>query len=82
MMSTKAFTAAALAILVDEGKLKWDDPVIDHLQWFQMYDPYAAEHMTILDLLTHRSGLGLGEGDLMIVPSTTRTRSVPTPPSA
>ena len=72
---TKAFTSAALAILVDEGKLKWSDRVVDKLPGFQMYDPYATEHMTILDLLTHRSGLGLGEGDLMIVPSTTRTRA-------
>src|ERR1700733_10845228 len=72
---TKAFTSAALAILVDEGKLKWSDRVVDRLPGFQMYDPYATEHMTILDLLTHRSGLGLGEGDLMIVPSTTRTRA-------
>ncbi len=72
---TKAFTSAALAILVDEGKLKWSDRVVDKLPGFQMYDPYATEHMTILDLLTHRSGLGLGEGDLMIVPSTTRSRA-------
>ncbi|HEY1838370.1 MAG TPA: serine hydrolase domain-containing protein, partial [Rhizomicrobium sp.] len=72
---TKAFTATALAILVDEGKLKWTDRVVDKLPGFQMYDPYATEHMTIIDLLTHRSGLGLGEGDLMIVPSTTRSRA-------
>jgi CubicO group peptidase (beta-lactamase class C family) len=72
---TKAFTSAALAILVDEGKLKWSDRVVDKLPGFQMYDPYATEHMTVRDLLTHRSGLGLGEGDLMIVPSTTRSRA-------
>jgi CubicO group peptidase (beta-lactamase class C family) len=72
---TKAFTATALAILVDEGKLKWTDRVVDKLPGFQMYDPYATAHMTIIDLLTHRSGLGLGEGDLMIVPSTTRSRA-------
>ncbi|HEY4114230.1 MAG TPA: serine hydrolase [Rhizomicrobium sp.] len=72
---TKAFTSAALAILVDEGKLKWTDRVVDKLAGFQMYDPYATEHMTIIDLLTHRSGLGLGEGDLLIVPSTTRSRA-------
>lgn len=72
---SKAFTSAALAILVDEGKLKWTDRVVDKLPGFQMYDPYATAHMTVLDLLTHRSGLGLGEGDLLIVPATTRSRA-------
>lgn len=72
---TKAFTATAIAILVDEGKLKWTDHVVDKLPGFQMYDPYATANMTIIDLLTHRSGLGLGEGDLMIVPSTSRSRA-------
>lgn len=72
---TKAFTSAALAILVDEGKLKWSDRVVDKLPGFQMYDPYATAHMTVRDLLTHRSGLGLGEGDLLIVPSTSRSRA-------
>lgn len=72
---TKAFTSAALAILVDEGKLKWSDRVVDKLPGFRMYDPYVTEHMTILDLLTHRSGLGLGEGDLLIIPNTTRSRT-------
>ena len=72
---TKAFTATALAILVDSGKLRWNDRVVDRLPGFQMYDPYATAHMTVRDLLTHRSGLGLGEGDLLIVPSTTRSRA-------
>ncbi len=72
---TKAFTAAALAILVDRKKLSWDDHVADKLPGFQMYDPYATAHMTIRDLLTHRSGLGLGEGDLLVVPGTTRSRA-------
>ena len=72
---SKAFTAAALAILVDEGKLHWDDVVSQKLPGFQMYDPYATANMTVLDLLTHRSGLGLGEGDLMFVPSTLRSRA-------
>ncbi|HWA30733.1 MAG TPA: serine hydrolase [Rhizomicrobium sp.] len=72
---TKAFTSAALAILVDEGKLKWTDKVVDKLPGFQMYDPYATANMTVRDLLLHRSGLGLGEGDLMIVPATTRSRA-------
>ncbi len=72
--NTKAFTAAALAILVDEGKLDWDDPVIKHLPGFQMYDPYVTHEMTIRDLLTHRSGLGLGAGDLLWGPPTDLTR--------
>lgn len=72
---TKAFTSAALAILVDAGKLKWTDRVVDKLPGFRMYDPYVTEHMTVLDLLTHRTGLGLGEGDLLIIPTTTRSRA-------
>ncbi|MCP2521141.1 beta-lactamase family protein, partial [SCandidatus Aminicenantes bacterium Aminicenantia_JdfR_composite] len=63
--NTKAFTAAALAILVDEGKIKWDDPVIKYLPDFCMYDPYVTREITVRDLLTHRSGLGLGAGDLL-----------------
>ena len=69
--NSKAFTAAALAQLVDEGKLKWDDPVTLHLPDFQMYDPYVTREMTIRDLLVHRSGLGLGAGDLLWWPTTT-----------
>jgi CubicO group peptidase (beta-lactamase class C family) len=65
---TKAFTAAALGILVDEGKLDWDDPVIDYLPDFRMYDPWVTREFTIRDLLTHRSGLGLGAGDLLFWP--------------
>src|ERR1044072_4358567 len=68
--NTKAFTTAALAILIDEGKLKWDDRVVDHMPAFQMHDPYVTREMTIRDLLTHRSGLGLGAGDLMFWPAT------------
>ncbi|WP_415644145.1 serine hydrolase [Sphingomonas antarctica] len=64
----KAFTTAALATLVDQGKLKWDDKVADHLPGFQMYDPYVTREMTVRDLLVHRSGLGLGQGDLMYIP--------------
>ena len=55
----KAMTAAALATLVDAGKLKWDDRVTDHIPGFQMYDPWVTREMTIRDLLVHRSGLGL-----------------------
>jgi CubicO group peptidase (beta-lactamase class C family) len=73
--NTKAFTSTALAILVDEKKLDWNDHVADRLPGFQMYDAYASHEMTIVDLLVHRSGLGLGEGDLMFVPDTDRTRA-------
>ena len=55
--TTKAMTSAALGMLVDEGKLRWDDRVIDHLPDFRLYDPYATRELTVRDLLTHRSGL-------------------------
>ncbi|WP_165735443.1 serine hydrolase [Pseudoalteromonas sp. C8] len=71
--NTKAFTTAALAKLVDEGKLSWDDRVIDHLPEFRLYDSYVTREMRIRDLLSHRSGLGLGQGDLMIWPSTDKS---------
>ena len=64
----KAFTVAALATLVDAGKIGWDDKVTDRLPGFQMYDPWVTREMTIRDLLVHRSGLGLGAGDLLMVP--------------
>jgi CubicO group peptidase (beta-lactamase class C family) len=66
--NSKAFTSAALGMLVDEGKLKWDDKVTDYIPEFKMYDPYVTDAFTIRDLLTHRSGLGLGAGDLMMWP--------------
>lgn len=62
---TKAFTAATLALLVDDGRIAWDDKVIDRMPGFRMYDPYATAEMTVRDLLVHRSGLGLGAGDLL-----------------
>ena len=62
---SKAFAAASVAILVDEGKLNWDDKVIDHYPSFQMYDPYATREMTVRDLLCHRSGLETFDGDLI-----------------
>ena len=71
--NSKAFTATALAMLVDEGKLAWDDPVTKHLPDFQMYDPYVTREMTVRDLLVHRSGLGLGAGDLLWWPDTAFT---------
>ena len=66
--NSKAFTSAALAMLVDEGKIKWDDKVIQYIPEFKMYNDYVTQEFTIRDLLTHRSGLGLGAGDLMIWP--------------
>jgi CubicO group peptidase (beta-lactamase class C family) len=74
----KAFTATAIAILVDQGKLGWDDRVIDHMPWFRMYDPWVTREITVRDLLVHRSGLGLGAGDLLFVPrgSLSRKESV------
>jgi len=69
--NTKAFTAASISILADEGKLKLDDRVIDHLPWFRMSDAYITREMRVRDLLAHRSGLGLGAGDLLFWPTTT-----------
>jgi len=69
--NSKAFTAAAIGILADEGKLKLDDKVTDYIPEFKLYDPYATAEFTIRDLLTHRSGLGLGAGDLMDFPDST-----------
>ena len=72
--NTKVFTAVALGLLVEQGKLQWDAPVINYLPWFQMYDPYVTRELTIRDLLVHRSGLGLGAGDLLWWPSSTYDR--------
>ena len=66
--NSKAFTAAALGMLVDEGKLNWDDKVVKFIPEFKMYNDYVTNEFTIRDLLSHRSGLGLGAGDLMIWP--------------
>lgn len=68
--NTKAFTAASLSMLADEGKLSLDDRVIDRLPWFRMADPYVTREMRLRDLLAHRSGLGLGAGDLLYWPGT------------
>jgi CubicO group peptidase (beta-lactamase class C family) len=59
--TTKAFTAAALAMLVDSGKVAWDDPVTKHLPWLELSDPYVTRELTVRDLLTHRSGLPRGD---------------------
>ncbi len=66
--NTKAFTSAALAMLVDEKKIDWDQRVVDILPSFQMSDPYVSREMRVRDLLVHRSGLALGAGDLMLFP--------------
>ena len=62
-------------MLVDEGKFGWDTRVADLLPGFRMYDPYASSEMTVRDLLIHRSGLGLGAGDLLYYPPSDRSRA-------
>ncbi|MGA0602631.1 serine hydrolase [Caulobacter sp. KR2-114] len=71
--NSKAFLTACLALLVDAGKLGWDDLVVDHLPDFRMSDPRVTSMMTVRDLLTHRSGLPLGAGDLLQFPRTDHT---------
>lgn len=71
--NTKAFTAAAMATLVEQGKLNWDDKVIDYIPEFRLADPAITQSLTIRDILSHRSGLGLGAGDLMIWPNTDKS---------
>ena len=66
--NSKAFTTTAISMLIEEGKMKWDDKVISYLPNFKMYNDYVTNEFTIRDLVTHRSGLGLGAGDLMIWP--------------
>lgn len=56
--TTKAMTATCMAMLVDEGKLDWDDPVIKYLPDFQLYDPYVTRELTVRDLFLHNSGVG------------------------
>jgi len=72
--NTKVFTATALGLLVEEGRLDWDAPVVDYLPWFMMADPHVTREMTVRDLLVHRSGLGLGAGDLLWWPESTYDR--------
>jgi CubicO group peptidase (beta-lactamase class C family) len=73
--NTKAFTATALAVLVDEGTVEWDAPVVRYLPDFAMYDPWVTRELTVRDLLVHRSGLGLGAGDLLWWPASTYDRA-------
>lgn len=63
--NTKAFISAAIGILVDEGKLKWDDPVQQYLPYFELYAPYVSANITVRDLLCHRAGLGTFSGDVI-----------------
>lgn len=60
---SKAFTATAMAMLVEEGTLDWDDPITDYLPDFRLYDPYITAHLSIRDALSHRSGLGRMTGN-------------------
>ncbi len=62
---SKAFTAACIGILVDEGKVKWTDKVTDYFPEFRLADDYITRELTIEDLLCHRSGLGTFFGDLL-----------------
>ena len=72
--NTKAFTATAIGMLVEEGRLQWDAPVVRHLPAFALSDPYVTSQLTVRDLLVHRSGLGLGAGDLLWWPASTYDR--------
>jgi len=72
--NTKAFTATALGLLVEAHKIEWDAPVIRYLPAFAMWDPYVTRELTVRDLLVHRSGLGLGAGDLLWWPESTYDR--------
>ena len=66
--NSKAMTTAVLARLVDQGKLRWDDRVTQHLPDFRMSDPWITRELQVRDLLIHNSGLREGAGDLMLWP--------------
>src|SRR5258708_36620634 len=72
--NTKAFTATALGLLAEDRKIEWDAPVVRYLPAFAMWDPYVTRELTVRDLLVHRSGLGLGAGDLLWWPPSTYNR--------
>ncbi|WP_240768610.1 serine hydrolase [Olivibacter sp. XZL3] len=72
--NSKAFTATALAMLIEEGKLKWEDRVTQYLPWFQLSDDYVTSHLTVRDLLVHHSGLPAYANDLLLFPPSTFSR--------
>ncbi|HYC68082.1 serine hydrolase [Brevundimonas sp.] len=73
--NTKNVTAAALAIMVDEGKVEWDEPVKTYLPGFTLSDPVIGERITVRDTISHRAGFGLGAGDLLFWPNSDRSRA-------
>ncbi|HEY8387894.1 MAG TPA: serine hydrolase, partial [Parasegetibacter sp.] len=73
--NTKAFTATALSLLVAEGKISWSDPVVKHLPWFRLSNPFVTNELNIKDLLVHNSGIAAYAGDLMQFPPTNFTRT-------
>ncbi len=72
--NSKAFTATALAMLVEEGKLKWEDPVINYLPYLKFSDDYVTSHLTVRDLLVHHSGLPAYANDFLLFPPSTFSR--------
>jgi CubicO group peptidase (beta-lactamase class C family) len=72
--NSKAFTAVALGMLVEEGRVAWDAPVTRYLPGFALSDPYVTAELTVRDLLVHRSGLSLGAGDLLWWPASALSR--------
>ena len=74
--NSKAFTGTLLGMLVDEGRIDWDDRIIDYLPSFRMFDPYVTREITIRDCLTHRSGLPTFGGDRMWIGISTSRESI------
>jgi len=59
--ASKAFTAASVAMLIDDGEVRWSDRVIEHLPWLRLHDPYPTDELRVVDILSHRSGLPRGD---------------------
>lgn len=72
--NSKAFAATALALLVEQGKLNWEDRVIKHLPWFAMSDDYVTQNLTVRDLLVHHSGLPAYANDMLHFPPAQMSR--------